>query len=239
MNKIALFVLAGTLALFTESCSYLSDFVGLRKEAEDNKIESVDVANAPDASTEEVIEDEATEAIDNKTVGLIPATDGNIRVKNIARGRQDPFSALNLQPKIEIEEEEIASSEREQPSGVPVFNPPDDMLADSSEDEFFAPPEDEFLEPTLAREVVITGVVKVDGKDKIIVNAPEETSSRYVEVGQYLSNGQILVKSIDFSNFSTPLVVLEQFGTEVIKEIGESASETDYVSQSTGELFDS
>ncbi|WP_036481084.1 hypothetical protein [Myxosarcina sp. GI1] len=239
MNKIALFILAGTLALFTESCSYLSDFAALRKETEDNEIDPASITIAPDEDLMVAEEDEVTEPNDN-IAGLIPATNANVRVKSVVRGRQDPFSALNLQPKVEFEEEEVVASDVGQPSEVPVFDPPEDMLADSSDDDFFEPPEEEFLEPTLAREVVVTGVVKVDGKDKIIVNAPEETSSRYVEVGQYLSNGQILVKDIDFNN-PTPVVILEEFGTEVTKEVGESVtSEEDYLSRSLSDkLFGS
>jgi len=54
---------------------------------------------------------------------------------------------------------------------------------------------------------------------QIIVKAPNEDSSRYVRVGQRLSNGQVLVKRIELQG-SEPVVVLEQFGIEVIKSIG-------------------
>lgn len=236
MNKTAILLLASILSLSTGGCSYLSDFMGLQKEAE-NKIEpngiSVNTTADPAVPETQVSKDEAAELSDNpKIVGLIPATNPNTRVRNIATGRQDPFSAINVQPQIEIEEDNSADTDTELPPRVtstPTFEP--------SDDESFEPSleEDEFSEPTLAREVVITGVVKVDGKDKIIVNAPEESTSRYVEVGQYISNGQILVKSIDFNNFPTPLVILEQFGVEVAREVGESADseETELISQLT------
>ena len=60
----------------------------------------------------------------------------------------------------------------------------------------------------------------------MIVKAPEEDNSRYVEVGQYLSNGQILVKKIDRNHFPTPLVILEESGVEVSKTIGETPEES-------------
>ena len=43
-----------------------------------------------------------------------------------------------------------------------------------------------------------------------------------MEVGQYLSNGKVLVKSIDRNHLPTPRVILEQSGVEVSKDIGES-----------------
>ena len=58
------------------------------------------------------------------------------------------------------------------------------------------------------------------------MQAPEENNARYVEVGQYLSNGQILVKSIDPNHFPTPLVILEQSGIEIAKAIGEDPEDS-------------
>lgn len=232
MNKISLLLLAGLSILSTQGCSYFSDFVQLRKEAGVQEIEpsgiSVNTVDDPEKQSETQALDEAAESSDDRqVVGLIPATNPDARVRSVTSGRQDPFLAINVRPQIEIEEDESATDNVQLPPRVtstPTFEPPDDDFFETS-------PEDEFLEPTLAREVVVTGVVKVDGRDKIIVNAPEEASSRYVEVGQYISNGQILVKRIDFNNFSTPVVILEQFGVEVAREVGESA-ESEFISQS-------
>ena len=74
--------------------------------------------------------------------------------------------------------------------------------------------------------MVISGLYESNGRTKLIVRAPEEDNSRYVEVGQYLSNGQILVKSIDPYHFPTPLVILEQSGVEVAKAVGESPEDS-------------
>ena len=72
----------------------------------------------------------------------------------------------------------------------------------------------------MAENVVITGLVESSDRIELIVRAPEETSARYVEIGQYLSNGQVLVKRIEHS-FPTPVVILEQNGVEVKKPVGE------------------
>lgn len=75
-------------------------------------------------------------------------------------------------------------------------------------------------QPTLARQVEVTGVVKVGNTVQAIVKAPNEPTSRYVGVGQLLSNGQILVKRIEINPGSEPIVVLEENGIEVRVMVG-------------------
>ena len=77
-------------------------------------------------------------------------------------------------------------------------------------------------QPTLARQVEVTGVVKVGNTVQAIVKAPNEPTSRYVGVGQLLSNGQILVKRIEINTGSEPIVVLEENGIEVRVMVGSS-----------------
>jgi hypothetical protein len=76
-------------------------------------------------------------------------------------------------------------------------------------------------EPTLAKSIEVTGVVDVGGQPSAIVRVPNEPS-RYVRVGQRLSNGQVLVKRIDMNQGPTPVVILEQYGVEVARRVGEA-----------------
>jgi hypothetical protein len=75
-------------------------------------------------------------------------------------------------------------------------------------------------QPTLAREVEVTGVVTIGNTTQAIVKAPNEPSSRYVSVGQRLANGQVLVKRIDMNPGSDPVVILEENGIEVPVVVG-------------------
>lgn len=75
-------------------------------------------------------------------------------------------------------------------------------------------------QPELARAVNVSGVVQIGSAVYAIVDAPAEPSSRYVQVGQRLSNGEILVKRIDF-NGSDSSVVLEQAGMQVVRRVGD------------------
>ncbi|MBE9031648.1 hypothetical protein IQ266_18100 [filamentous cyanobacterium LEGE 11480] len=78
-------------------------------------------------------------------------------------------------------------------------------------------------EPTLAKAVEVTGVVTIGGLTKAIIKAPNEPTGRHVEVGQRLSNGQVLVKRIEANAGSDPIVVLEENGVEVSRGVGEAA----------------
>jgi hypothetical protein len=84
-------------------------------------------------------------------------------------------------------------------------------------------------QPVLARAVEVLGVVQVGDTPYAIVNAPNEASSRYVRVGQSLSNGQVIVKRIEM-NGPEPAVVFEQFGVEVITAVGEGGAPSDETS---------
>jgi len=80
-------------------------------------------------------------------------------------------------------------------------------------------------EPTLARLVEVSGILDVDGAEpRAIVKAPNEPTSRYVSPGERLSNGLILVKRIEMSGPGGPVVVLEQFGIEVTRRIGDGVT---------------
>ncbi|OKH22851.1 hypothetical protein NIES1031_18975 [Chroogloeocystis siderophila 5.2 s.c.1] len=103
-------------------------------------------------------------------------------------------------------------------NGIP-FPPPDEGA--------FPPALPSIPEPELARKVAVSGVVQIGEQLQAIVQVPNEGTSRYVRVGQRLSNGEILVKRIEMTPGIEPVVILEQYGVEVAKAIGEQAVESD------------
>lgn len=76
-------------------------------------------------------------------------------------------------------------------------------------------------EATLAEATEVTGVIQLNGVDNIMVKAPNEEFSRYVQVGDMIANGQVKVKRVDFRR-NSPVVVLEQYGIEIYKEIADA-----------------
>lgn len=239
MNKFVLLVLIGSLAFVTEGCSFFSKFADSQKELEEEAAKPIPVRvntaeNQPaKEETEDLFADLEEEEEEDlpEIAGLIPATDPDARVRNSVRGRNDPFSILTLNPQIKIDEEKrnAASTRSTNPSRTTsrVANPAPRNNNDSLAE---LPMPEEVFEPTLAQDVVISGLFEAGGRTRIIVQAPEESSSRYVEVGQYLSNGQILVKRIDKDHFPSPMIILEQSGIEVAKMIGFDSENEDSIS---------
>ena len=76
-------------------------------------------------------------------------------------------------------------------------------------------------EPEIARAIAVTGVVQAGGRTNAIVQVPNEPTSRYVQAGQRVANGQVLVKRIEMNRGPTPVVILEQYGIEVARGVGE------------------
>jgi hypothetical protein len=77
------------------------------------------------------------------------------------------------------------------------------------------------VQPELARAVIVTGVVLIGQEPQAIIKVPNEPTSRYVLAGQRLANG-VLVKRIEMNEGSNPVVIFEQYGMEVARNVGES-----------------
>jgi hypothetical protein len=76
----------------------------------------------------------------------------------------------------------------------------------------------------LADAVQVTGVVQLGSIIQAIVKAPNEPSSRNVQPGERLSNGQVLVKEIMLGAGGNPVVVLEQNGVEIMKPLSDKSA---------------
>lgn len=117
------------------------------------------------------------------------------------------------------------------PAGIgPSTLQPEEPLSDVPfstdglpESETFAPELPPLPEPTLANELVVTGVVTSKGISQAIVEGSDGKST-YVREGDYVANGQVLVKRIEASKGGPTLVVFEELGIEVVKNVGQGAS---------------
>jgi hypothetical protein len=94
-----------------------------------------------------------------------------------------------------------------------------------------AKPEKVAEKPLQAMAVEISGVIEVAGRTQVIVKLPNESFSRYIEVGERVADGKVLVKRVEGQNSLSPTVVLEEVGVEVPRKIGDkpSASEVPMV----------
>lgn len=78
-------------------------------------------------------------------------------------------------------------------------------------------------QPELAKAVLVKGIVLVGKEAEAIIKVPTEPNSRYVQPGQRLANG-VLIKRIEMNEGSNPVVILEQYGIEVARMVGEGPS---------------
>jgi hypothetical protein len=76
--------------------------------------------------------------------------------------------------------------------------------------------------PTDALALKVTGVVQVGNEFKVIVQIPGENTERYVSVGDRIANGQVLVKRVELNKVLDPVVIFEQYGQEVAKNVGDT-----------------
>lgn len=178
--------------------------------------------------------------------GLIQSTNPGERAKQVVKGRPDPFALLPGEAVPIPPPQKVAESQFQLAPRLPVLPTlkatpkPTPKLAlklppiKSNAGSQFNPHPGNLLPPSppisalppapqadLAKAILVTGVVQVGSEAQAIVKVPNEATSRYVQVGQRLSNGQVLVKRIEMNQGTNPVVILEQYGIEVAKAIGE------------------
>ncbi|WP_144871988.1 hypothetical protein [Hyella patelloides] len=231
-------ILISILGLSASSCSYFESFSEKRKELEETSKPTIKIkakAEGQEEAKEAEEKDPLAKAVEEAegvkreqdVVGLIASTKPEIRVRGSVRGRQDPFSTVAVKPNIEIEEEVTAedNSRASQNQGRSSNNRPENITSTPTIETLEAP-EDTVSPTELAEKVLITGLVELGDRIKLIVQAPGEATSRYVDIGQYIANGRVLIKRIE-SNFPVPTVILEQDGIEVSRLVGQPVEEED------------
>ncbi|MEP0919131.1 hypothetical protein NC981_20060 [Leptolyngbya sp. DQ-M1] len=170
----------------------------------------------------------------NKIAGLLQSTDPLERAKQVQRGissGKDPFSSV---PPLVSFKVPVAPPSTAQPTGsTPTPQPPVKSEPRNRPTVTLPKPEPQspirplppLPDSSLAKGVQITGVVVVGGVPQVIVQAPNEATSRYVQVGQRIANGQVLIKRVEMNSGSEPIVILEQNGVEVARSVGGSGTQ--------------
>lgn len=185
------------------------------------------------------------------TPSLIQSTNGQERVVMVSKGRTDPFAQIVGAPISEISRTETVKpvpilpplrnrtvAIKPKPKPVMVTKntavarlpmvprrplaivPPKDIkpVVPSPKLAAVLPPP---VQPEIARAVIVSGVILIGQEPQAIIKMPNEATSRYVQAGQRLSDG-VLIKRIDMNNGDKPVVILEQYGIEVARMVGEA-----------------
>ncbi|MEB3224581.1 MAG: hypothetical protein VKJ86_02120 [Synechococcus sp.] len=227
MRHASLFLPIVTLSLSLGSCSLLPGGGGDGDEPTTPETPQA-TAPAPTPATDAEIFPPATAQSLNSV--LIPSTDPDARRRATAEGRPDPFADLPIVPQVTLTPPPAPTASGAQPgtgtaNGLP--NPPGApgavAIAPPPAPLDFSPVLPSLPEPTAANNTIVSGVVQLNGIDYVMIKADGEQFSRYVKVGDYVANGQVLVKEITF-NRGVPVVLLEQYGRIIPKKLNETSS---------------
>ncbi len=179
---------------------------------------------------------------DNISIAAIPRSGINRPLPKIAVAITD----LNPKPAIGAKKTEAAKvatklpsivkpaqatiSKKPQTTKVATKSPPataskkPEITKGSAPTQIATKPEAVAPKPLQAMAIEISGMIDVAGKTQVIVKLPNESFSRYVEVGEKISNGKVLVKRVEGQNSLSPTVILQEFGVEVSRKIGEKST---------------
>ncbi|MBD1997544.1 hypothetical protein H6G00_13055 [Leptolyngbya sp. FACHB-541] len=181
---------------------------------------------------------------------LIPPTTPGDRLPTVTVGRSEPFGAIADAPIVRRRVSVATAPSNPAPSvavapapasvpapapqitTVPLPNQPLPILPGNSLPPVAVPGTSVAANPStapvspaaptsLANGIEVSGVIEAGGTVSAIVQVPGEPTSRYVNAGDYLAGGSVLVKRIDTTG--EPIVILEQGGVEVIRSVGSSA----------------
>jgi hypothetical protein len=157
----------------------------------------------------------------NQTVGIssIPRTGINRALPKIIVALKEPVMA-NVKPTAKI------ATNSKVAAAKPVLNKTKVTGATDLpvKTQIAAKPEKTVEKPLQAMAVEISGVIEVGGRTQVIVKLPTESFSRYIEVGERVADGKVLVKRVEGQNSLSPTVVLEEVGVEVPRKIGDKPS---------------
>ena len=251
MQKISLMPFLGAIALLMGSCSLLpfNDAEETQGTSEQTPTDSKASPSASKKSQPPSEQPSAQQKPQppQKVAGLKKSANPDEILQDLEdRGdlstqeQEDPFSLFSVPPKskklappppLSPEPSQKKPTPSPPPSPEPSQKKPASSESPKRSDEGGLPggdygpkltpePPDPF-EPELAKAVEVTGVVEVADVAYAIVKPPNEESSRYVQVGLYLSEQrQVLFKRIERNQDAALTVVLEQEGMEVSKQVG-------------------
>jgi hypothetical protein len=153
------------------------------------------------------------------TSNLIEPIDRKERLRELKanEGRNDPFKELDAQvPPLPPPPKPDSSPSTPQPSRPTPPTRGTITIKEPIVSEVPPPPD-----PAEAKAVKVSGVLQIGQEIVAIASVPgDRLPTRTIRVGQKIADGKVLVKAIDTTGL-TPTVILEQFGIEVRRGVGE------------------
>ncbi len=157
-----------------------------------------------------------------RQLGQLPQIPTNLQAPSLARSiGEGPAEKMPEIPPIAIAPRGVPNLPelpvQTPPPQHPSARPPEPVAGGGEE---APPPPPPPPSTALAEGVIVTGVVEVGNEKQVIIEAPNEATSRYVKVGQRVAGGKVLVKRVNFEN-GEAIVILEENDVEIRKVVGE------------------
>ncbi|MEO1146272.1 MAG: hypothetical protein AAFY26_11840 [Cyanobacteria bacterium J06638_22] len=235
IRQVRHWVLAGVGTVLLASGCATTDTTQ-SEDAGDRPSEQQAVATSPatvGTAGEEVDDPDAQAPTGNLPEGLIRETTLE-RLPQVPTGRTDPFGAVATRP-VSIRPRP-ATPETAAPGGVPA--PPTvqtsatgiSLPAPSAVVPVAAPAAPStvtvpaaapapVVPQRLSNQIRISGVIQIGDQVSVIVEVPNEGTSRPVQVGEDIISGRVRLARIDGGNTAQPQVVLLEDGVETVKTV--------------------
>ncbi|MBF2035175.1 MAG: hypothetical protein IGR92_06740 [Leptolyngbyaceae cyanobacterium T60_A2020_046] len=247
MRRLTALGLVSCLGLSVTSCGFINGLLNRGEDSGEVATEEVPLEGEVTEGEGEIVEGDGAEAETAfeepflpglptaaaiASAELIQSTDPAERLREIQAARPDPYALVPVPPAPRpvappAPEDTPGQAAGDGGGGTTTPRP--------SDDDFPAfDPLPLLPEATVAATVAVSGVVQVSGETYAIINAPGEPTSRYVRVGDRLSNGTILVKRIEMRPGSNPVVVFEENGVEVALPVGAGTGPEEATAEAPG-----
>lgn len=192
------------------------------------------VQPAPQAFAQPVLPSKPTLQPAMTVPGIIPTSDKVPLMPVAVSSTRDPFAATTIPTDLKATIQPAASKTiavKSSISAPPVISLPQPVIAPIPQPApptaptlpTLSPPLPPVSRTNLADTIALTGVIQTGNKLSAIVQ-DSDGSSRYIQVGESLANGQVTVKKINLNAAGDPSIVLSQNGVELIKTVGRSES---------------
>jgi len=162
-----------------------------------------------------------------KVPGMIPTSDSNASLMPVAvSSTRDPFAATTIPADLKVTiQPTIPKPIAVKPliDKPPVISPPTIRYSPIAPLPVFPmrSPVPPIPHPPLASAIILTGVIQTGSQLSAIVQ-DADGSSRYVQAGETLANGQVVIKKINLNSAGNPSIVLLENRIELIKRVGKS-----------------
>ncbi|MER3434502.1 MAG: hypothetical protein C4288_14020 [Leptolyngbya sp. ERB_1_1] len=157
-----------------------------------------------------------------KVPGMIPTSDSKAPLMPVAvSSTRDPFAATIIPTdlKVAIQPATPKPIAAKSPTNTPPVIPPLTIRYSPIAPLPALSPALRIPRTNLANTIALTGVIQTGSQLSAIVQ-DADGSSRYVQAGEALANGQVIIKKINLNSAENPSIVLLENGIELIKMVG-------------------